>query len=234
MRQIPLLMTRPEGANARFREELPSKLSAQFEFIDCPLTRIVSLEPQNSMQGDGIAIFTSSNGVRFAPPSLRRKAFCVGERTTAKALAAGWQAVCAGQCAEELIDHIKNAKPTAPVHHFSGVHVRGEISENLTAIGLSVKRIALYDQILLPLSQPASALVSQGLPVVVPLFSPRAAAHFAQVAPSNPQLIAVALSAAVAEAGQGINCQKWVIADRPNADALVDCLEKLARTMRLG
>ncbi|MFK7762431.1 MAG: uroporphyrinogen-III synthase [Roseobacter sp.] len=234
MQQIPLLMTRSEEANARFAEELPSSLSTHFEFISCPLTRIVSLGQQNSMQGDGIAIFTSANGVRFAPPSLRRKAFCVGERTTAKALAAGWQAVCAGQCAKELIDHIKNAKPTAPMHHFSGVHVRGEIVENLTAIGLSVKRIALYDQVLLPLSQPVSALLSQGLPVVAPLFSPRAAAHFCRVAPSNLQLVLVALSAAVAEAGQGTICQKWVIADQPNADAMVDCLEKLARTMRLG
>ena len=234
MERLPLLMTRPEGANAVFASRFPPALAAAVEPVECPLMRIRPLNPPVEMPAAAAAIFTSSNGVRLAPPAQGRTAFCVGKRTTDAAAAAGWRSVFAGQTAEELVAHVLKARPGLPLLHFCGTHVRGEVAETLAAEGFDVSRIALYDQDLLPLSARASVLLESKKPLLVPLFSPRAASHFAAQAHAYPDLRLVALSAAVACALPRAAGFHVTTASDPDADAMIAAIEKLVETIRLG
>jgi uroporphyrinogen-III synthase len=229
-----MLMTRPDGANAAFARQFPADLSRAVEQVDCPLLRIAPLEQEIAMPADAAAIFTSSNGVRFAPRGLGRRAYCVGTRTSATASAAGWRAVCAGQTAKALVTHVVRERPTAPLWHLCGRHVRGDVAEKLSAQGFNVTRLALYDQILLPLSGRAKLLLSSKSPLLVPLFSPRTAAHFSQQAKAYPGLKVAALSASVAEALPDDAGFDVLVASEPTAARLINSIEKLVETIRLG
>ena len=186
------------------------------------------------MAEDATAIFTSSNGVRFAPPSLGRRAYCVGERTTAAAQKAGWDSVCAGQNAQELIKYISDLSPTGELYHLCGVHLRGGVVDALVEIGLKAQRVVLYDQVLLPLPPAALAALKSETLTIVPLFSPRAAAHFAALSPVNAKITIVALSDAVALAVQNISIFEKVVAAEPTAKSMLIAIENLVSSHRLG
>jgi uroporphyrinogen-III synthase len=234
VQKIPLLLTRPVGTNEAFVRGLPAALRSRLDLIDCPLLRIVSLESQVAMGGSVAAIFTSSNGVRFAPPPLGRRAYCVGARTTETAQAAGWRAICAGQTAAELVDTLLQARPAEKLVHLAGKHVRGEVVEQLVGAGLEARRVALYDQQLEPLSQAARGVLDGKSPVLVPLFSPRAAAHFANVAPLRDGVTVVTMSVAVTEALGDAGEYTVIEAAEPTAEAMVAALEKHVLSNSLG
>ncbi|MEE4187524.1 MAG: uroporphyrinogen-III synthase [Roseobacter sp.] len=229
-----MILTRPDAANSAFMGDFPKPLAAQLTFIESPLLRVVPLQTQAVMAQDAAAVFTSVNGVRFAPQSMGRKAYCVGVRTTQAATAAGWEAICAGRNAEELVASLLKMRPDHALLHLSGAHTRGQVSERLTQAGLKARRMPLYDQVLLPLSVKAERALESQSPVIVPLFSPRTAAHFAAVAPDNPLLRVVGMSAAVtAEIG---NMARFEVltADEPTSDSVIDCIEKQVAAISLG
>ncbi len=234
MQRIPLILTRPEGANSAFAAEFPKPLAAQLEFIDAPLIEIAPIEAEVAVDPSTAAIFTSVNGVRFAPHIVGQPAYCVGMRTTRAALAAGWEAVCLGKNAKELIAALLRLRPDVPLCHFSGVHVRGQISDALTEAGLHASRIEVYDQLLLPLSAPAISALTSQRPVIVPLFSPRAAAHFAEIAPVSQQLRVVTISEAVTQAlGDMVRFDTLTAVD-PTADGVISLIEKHVAAISLG
>lgn len=127
---------------------------------------------------------------------------------------------------------MKSSDLPAPLYHFSGRHVRGDIAGTLSKAGHTVTRVALYDQRLLPLSQAALGTLSTQNPVIVPLFSPRAAAHFAAQAPENASVWALCMSLAVADKVDKTKVFEEVIAKAPTAASMVDaigyCLQSLA------
>lgn len=234
LKKIPLILTRPEGANSAFAAEFPKTLAAQLDFIDSPLLQITSLGAEVGMDPSAAAIFTSVNGVRFAPPLVGRQAYCVGMRTTQAARAAGWEAVCAGQNAEELIAELLRLRPDVPLWHLSGVHVRGQIVDALHTAGMQARRIAIYDQRLLPFSARAIAVLESQHPVIAPLFSPRVAAHFAEIAPPAPQLRVVTLSEAITQALGTMVRYEVLTAPEPTADAMISLIKKQVGTICLG
>jgi uroporphyrinogen-III synthase len=229
-----LLLTRPEGSNADFAADFPAALARRLTFVDCPLIAITPVPADVAIEDAAVAIFTSSNGVRFAPPALGRRAFCVGESTTRTARDAGWQAVFAGQNAEGLIAHVAAQRPEGRLWHFSGVNVRGGVVEALCAAGLDARRVVVYDQPLLPLPDTAQEVLTRGGPVIVPLFSPRAATHFAAICPLALGVYLVALSPAVSEAALKIADFETVTASEPTAGSLIGSVEKLVGSLRLG
>ncbi len=196
--------------------------------------QIVCLNTPVEMEEKAASLFTSANGVRFAPPALRRRAYCVGERTTDAAREAGWDAEYAGPDAEGLIDYLNVTRPSVPLYHFCGVHVRGNIVERLSTSGLIARKITIYDQVLLPLSAEALAAMSSDQRTIVPLFSPRAAAHFATEAPSNSRVRVVALSASVAGPLKKIRRFETVVAAEPTLQSMLTEIEILAQKRRLG
>ncbi|WP_295311290.1 uroporphyrinogen-III synthase [Roseobacter sp.] len=227
--KLSLLMTRPEGSNAGFVGMLPPRVRSAVEVIESPLLSIESLGGTAAPGPQEEALFSSSNGVRFAPPGDGRRAWCVGARTTASAHDAGWEAVHAGDTAADLIRRILAERPAADLVHLSGAHTRGAICESLQAAGLRARRIVLYDQQLLSLSPAARALFDQPRQVIVPLFSPRIAVRFVAECPAPEQVIAVFLSDAVAAGtGQTAFLQR-ITAGTPDAVSMAASIEKLFR-----
>ncbi|MFK7744974.1 MAG: uroporphyrinogen-III synthase [Roseobacter sp.] len=234
MSHTPLLMTRPGGANASFVQLIRAEVRAQLHIIESPLTRIEQLSSSVELPPGAQVIFTSQNGVKFAPQGNGRLAYCVGERTTRVAAQAGWAAVCAGQNANELVADVMARAPQAALVHLCGMHVRGDIAERLTAAGHQTTRICLYDQLLVPLSVQAVSVLEDDSRVIVPLFSPRAAAHFAAVCPVHAQVLVAALSPSVAESLGNLPILALETAPEPTAGVLALCIEKLLLCRSLG
>lgn len=234
MKHIPMIMTRPAGSNTRFVDRLSPEVRARLRIIRSPLIEIRGQDATFEIGPQDASILTSENGVRFAPPGRGRRAYCVGQRTTRAAMSKGWDAVCAGVDADGLVAHLTSIKPSGTLHHISGVHVRGRIPERLQAAGLTVRQTPVYDQILLPFTQEALACLKQDQLVLVPLFSPRTARHFAASAPRGARLFVVAMSDAVAEAWKDSGRSEVVVAAEPTARSMIEAIEKRAFEISLG
>ncbi|WP_299825918.1 uroporphyrinogen-III synthase [uncultured Roseobacter sp.] len=231
---IPLIMTRPVEANTRFVAQLPTSLSKRLKVIESPLVEIVPESADFEIGPGEAVIFTSANGVQHAPDGQGRQAFCVGQRTREAACAAGWDGAFCGQTADALVSSVLAAAPAVRLWHLAGRHTRGQIAERLTAGGLQVTRVTVYDQALRPLTAQAKSLLKQGKTVIVPIFSPRTATQFVQEYPAGARPHIVALSDAVAAPMGQLGCASLEVAPAPDAQAVVKCLEKLVARISLG
>lgn len=231
---LPLLMTRPLTASQAFVTGLPTKLRARFHPTYAPLLEPVSLDATISLDGMAGVIFSSANGVAFAPDGGGRPAYCVGEATSAAANARGWSAICRGQTADGLVQSVLSLPPKGPLLHLSGRHVRGNIAQRLSNGGVQTQSLAIYDSRLQPLTSEASALLSGPNCVIIPLFSPRTAAHLASEAPTLAQHQPIALSHAVANALPTAQQKGIVVAKEPTAEAMCRALEEVSEDGRMG
>ncbi len=225
-----LLMTRPEAASRRFEELLSADVLGGLRVVHTPLMDIIPLSEPLDLNGIATVIFTSGEGVRVASAkaTARRPAFCVGARTTAAARAAGWDAHCAGEAADELVAQLCAAPPQGPILHLHGEHTRGAIVERLCAAGLKCSGQTLYRQDLLPLTDEAKQVLRAQAPILVPLFSPRTAAHFASLCPDVAHLTLIAMSEAVVRALPRLQCEALHVSKAPTAQAMADMLRDVA------
>ncbi|WP_052249561.1 uroporphyrinogen-III synthase [Tateyamaria sp. ANG-S1] len=215
-------MTRPLAASQRFVDEMPDDLAVRVTPVFSPLLRIEPVDHTPRLAPDAAAIFTSSNGVRYAPDGAGRTAYCVGARTTAQASAHGWAAQMAGQDADALVAQISGHPPDHQLIHIRGRHTRGHIAGRLSKAGHTVTDAIVYDQVPQPLNKVAQDVLIAGDATIVPLFSPRTAMEFVKQAPRTTCLHVIALSAAVAKAAHPLDVQS--VADRPDADAMYDAI----------
>lgn len=233
---VPLLMTRPLAAAKRFADGLPAGALAGLHVVYTPLMEIQPVQAPVNLQSVKGVVFTSANAVEAASreTAVRLPAYCVGERTAQTAAELGWQAVCLGQCAEELTAALLQERPEAPLLHLRGAHARGEIAQLLTDGGLPCREQIVYDQVLLPLTEEAQAALAAQNDVIVPLFSPRTARHFANLCGDAPHLHLIALSQAVAEPLKGLNCKVLRVSKAPDAPAMAAAvLDAAAQLSRL-
>jgi len=227
-------MTRPQGAAERFVSSLPPDLRARLTPVYSPL---VGIEPVATGIDFGDArglIFTSANGVSVAAGLSQNRdlpCYCVGEATTRAAVKAEWRAECAGSTSRALISTLSQSRPGGPLLHIRGVHSRGDIAAQLTALGCPTGEKVIYDQPLLPLSEEASRILAGPDAVIAPLFSPRSARQFANLVADHPPLYIAALSQAVAEQVKGLIYKKLLVASQPNADTMMQLVEQLADTV---
>ncbi|MDW3223658.1 MAG: uroporphyrinogen-III synthase [Paracoccaceae bacterium] len=227
-------MTRPEGSNARFLDAMPVDMRRCVHAVLSPLIEIVQHDAVPNIGARDAVIFTSANGVRFAPEGLGRDAYCVGDATRQAAARMGWSGRCLGETSAGLVDALIAQPPDAKLWHLSGLHTRGAIVEKLAAAGLTARRVPLYDQRLLPLNRDALAVLQADQRVIVPLFSPRTAHQFAQNCPKKATPNLLCLSDAVAEPLHILNSRSLDVAASPNARAMLDGLEKLLARVSLG
>lgn len=228
---LSLLMTRPRAASERFVALLPTALRDRITPVYAPLIGIEPVAGRIACENARGVIFTSANGVAMAgrlggPGTL--PCFCVGQETTRAAQRAGWQAQFAGVNADALIETLTRQRPDAPLLHLRGAHARGDIAGRLTAAGLQTREQAIYDQRLLPLTDEAARLLDGDGPVIVPVFSPRTARHFADLHEGAAPLFLAAISAAAAEPLEILRCSALIVAERPDAAAMAVAVEKLA------
>ncbi|XDA98257.1 uroporphyrinogen-III synthase [Sulfitobacter sp. LCG007] len=224
---IPIILTRPEGANEALLEQLSHRARRLLQPIISPLIRIVRLETDPDLYGVDAVIFTSSNAVRAAPEGESRMAFCVGSATTALAAEHGWHAVEAGKDADELVETLMLQEPGRFVH-LAGRHRRGQVAERLAGAGHDVSIAVLYEQRALELTDEAlEALCRQPVPIL-PLFSPRTAQLFADQLREGDEFIPVALSRAVAGPVIGRGGRTIHILAAPNLHEMAKTIERIA------
>lgn len=225
-----LLMTRPETASRRFLDLLPAELLQHLRVIEAPLMQITPLPGPLELSRVATVIFTSGEGVRVASDktTVRLPARCVGERTTAAANMAGWQASCAGETAEDLVACLIAEPPQGPLLHLHGEHTRGDVVARLVTAGLMCAGQMIYRQALLPLTDEAKQALRGQAPLLVPLFSPRTAAHFASLCPDAAHLTLIAMSDAVVEALPRLHCEALHVSKVPTAFAMAEMLRDVA------
>jgi uroporphyrinogen-III synthase len=223
-----LLLTRPEAAARRFAAAAVARFGDRVQPLIAPLMQIVEETGPLPMEDIRGLVFTSENGVRAAAARTARRdlpAWCVGDRTTAAALAAGFPARSAQGDAVALARLLVAQQVRGPLLHLHGEHVQADFGALLAAAGIAVRNLAAYRQEPQPLSESALTALLGPARVFVPLFSPRSAQLF-RVAAGNARaaLDLVAISAAAAEPLRDWPGATLAVAARPDADAMLNAL----------
>lgn len=213
-----LLLTRPQPASERFAAELRDDGAGSFDCVISPLVGIVASGPLPDLSGYMRLIFTSANAVEAyadlgGPSGL--SCFTVGDATALAAENAGLVPRSAGGDADALASLIRRDRPAGPLLHLRGTHARGDLAERLTAQGILTDEAVIYDQPLGDLSPEAQTLLGAWPAVIVPLFSPRSAARFAETAGHVRSCWIVAMSDAVAQAMGVLRPDRLMIAAHP-------------------
>lgn len=228
---LTLLMTRPRPASRRFVAGLPRVLRSRLRIFYAPLIEIALTASRIDPGPARGLIFTSANGVECAARLLPKRdlpCYCVGSATTQAARRAGWQANLSGATADELVRSLVQMRPDGPLLHICGAHTRGDVARRLTRAGVSTEALTVYDQRLVPFADEAQRLLDATDPVIVPLFSPRTARHFADLFKGHAPVYAAALSDAVAAPLRGLGLRAIEMAPRPDSASLIGAVEKLA------
>ncbi|MGR3761305.1 uroporphyrinogen-III synthase [Roseobacteraceae bacterium NS-SX3] len=225
-----LLMTRPRTAAERFVAGLPASVTGALQVVYAPLMRIEARPGGIGLDGVKGVIFTSANAVEAASSATAQRcsAYCVGTNTTSAAARAGWQAECLGRDAGELAAELLQRRPEAPLLHLRGSHSRGDVAARLSAGGIPSGEQVVYDQVLLPLTAEAQSAIAGQTALIVPLFSPRTAEHFASLCGTAGNLHLIALSTAVAEPLKTLNCKDLRICSAPDAKAMAEAVRDAA------
>ena len=221
-----ILLTRPAAQSARFAKALLAQFP-NLTVVTSPLLTPRFLWPQVPDRDWTALILTSETAVEAAKriaadgTRLPTRAYCVGSRTAAEALAAGFDALSADGDADDLLSLITTRLLPGPMLHLHGREIRGEIGERLNATGIETVSLVTYAQDLQRLSGEAEALLRRPDPVIAPVFSPRSAAALARecsrIAACAPlSIIAISPSAATAFGAGTI-----AIASHPDAVAMI-------------
>ena len=224
MVQPLLVMTRPEEAARAFVARLEA-LRGPVDWLHAPAFALAATGEQ--VPG-GAAIFTSANGVAFAPEGGGQTAWCVGEATAAAATARGWRSVSADGDAEALVALILSRRPAGPLWHLAGADRRGDVAPRLAAAGLKAGTVTLYRQVPLAPSDALRRAFADTRPLVAPVFSPRSVAGLWAGTRRAPLAIA-AISPAVAEAARALAPDRILTAAHPDADHMRTATETLLR-----
>lgn len=227
-------MTRPRRASLAFLDALPQQIAARVRPVLSPLIELVGLDAKVTLDGLAGVVFTSANGVHFAPTGNGLPAYCVGPATTKAASAKGWQARQMGATSDDLVRDMADEPVDGPLLHLAGVHTRGRIAPRLCELGFETRHVALYDQALQNPTPEAQALLCGEEMVIVPLFSPRTAKQFAKSAESLTSSSVIALSDTVADALGGADVAQLVIAQSPDAHGMVRTMQETFWPSEMG
>ncbi|MEO0667779.1 MAG: uroporphyrinogen-III synthase [Pseudomonadota bacterium] len=227
-------MTRPMMASRAFVDSLPEALADCVDAILTPLLRIEPTGVDVSLAPSDAVIFSSGNGVRFAPDGAGRVAYCVGPATTRAALDRGWAARQSGDTAEALAHELVQNPLDQRLIHLSGTHTRGDILGRLRAAGADVHRVALYDQQTCDLTDAARRALGGDRPVLVPLFSPRTATHFFAQLPALERAVLLGLSDTVAACAPDQLRETVIVSAAPNAPAMIKALQETVDRLASG
>lgn len=221
MRRPTILVTRP-ATDAEATARALTRATG-LETLSSPLIDIAPNGPLPEMTGIDELVFTSRNAVRayahLGGPLL--PAYCVGDATAEAAREIGIDARAMGGDAEALIAALVALKPNGRLMHLRGEAVRTDLAAQLSAAGIDARETLIYRQSLLDLTPEARALLEDRRPVIVPLYSPRTAARLAELIQPRAPLTIVALSAAVARAAAPLKARDKIIAEAPDAPAMI-------------
>ncbi|MEP3347153.1 MAG: uroporphyrinogen-III synthase [Litoreibacter sp.] len=211
-----VLLTRPRAASERFAAMLPAPV------LISPVTQTIWVDVQPLLSAPDAVVFTSENGVAgFAKAQAwRGQAYCVGDRTAQTAGDAGFDATSAGGDVEDLKRLLIQCAQGQSLVHARGRDVAGDLGD-------LVAPMVVYEQVTEPLSGEARAILEGVDRVIVPLFSPRSAAFFAEQLTRSlgRQVTIVAMSDAVAQTCRDLGLVVAQIADRPDGPSMLRAIE---------
>ena len=249
---LRILVTRPEADAAPVAEALRARgLDVTVE----PLLVIRPLpDAALDAEGVQALLFTSANGVRalmahssaalFAGRDL--PVFAVGDATAEAARAAGFDAVeSAAGDVNDLARLVRDRLDPAagPLLHVAGSVTAGDLAGDLGESGFELRRAVLYEaEPVDRLSPETTAALADGAFDFVLFFSPRTARSFVELVrrPSDSdadaelaeRLVAgcgraeaLCLSAAVAEAAEGLPWRRVSTADRPDLPSMLKLVD---------
>lgn len=220
-----VLLTRPSEQANEFACRLRA-VSFGGDIIVSPLLRMEKTGGSIDLSDINGVVFTSRQAVMLVP-GQGLPAWCVGHNTAKAARSAGWRAISSDGDVDGLYEKICADSPSGPLMHLRGEHSRGKLAQRLTKYGIPCKETILYRQNVQELSDQAKrALVGEN-PVILPLFSPRTARHFVQVAQVSAPLLVIAMSDAVANEVKELALDHLLIASRPTADAMLEGIQIL-------
>jgi uroporphyrinogen-III synthase len=230
---VPVLITRPIAEAHDFALALTNRFGARVRPVLAPLMAVEHLAPPMPPGPFAAVIFTSTAGVEAAQrlhSDLPQKAWCVGQRTAEKAIAAGFLARSADGDATALVAAILADPPQGRLLHLRGEDTRGDVAERLISAGIETESLVIYRQKPQPMSPEGTSVLASDRVVILPLFSPRSAVLFHTGLPPDAvaPLWLVAMSAAVADAAQPISHLGLVTASHPTAEAMLQaCAQAL-------
>lgn len=226
-----LLLTRTEPASADFAGDFRARFGAKWPIVCAPLTALRFM-PASPLPDDlHDVIVTSRNAVTALARLTRRRdlrLWCVGEATATVARAAGFEPLAGPGDARGLARLLEKALPGGRVYYPRGADVAHDMSGMLGCAGIETVEAVVYAQEPIAPTAAARRLMAGSAPVLLPLFSPRAA-RLAESAypPPRPALRIAAMSAAVARAATPLAPERLVTADRPDAEAMLGALAHL-------
>ena len=197
--------------------------------------------PDLDLDGVQALLITSANGIRaFARAHLGRglPVCAVGDASARAALDLGFDQVSsAAGDVESLTAMIEKDLDVSggALLHVAGSHRAGDLAGMLTLAGFEMCRVVLYEAKAAETlgTKTADALKGGNLDGVL-LFSPRTAALFCRLVTDGglvelcSPVIACCLSAAVADEAAALPWAGIVVAETPDAQALLDTVEKAA------
>lgn len=237
-----ILLTRPENDAAA--------LKARIEALGCraslaPLLKISFLPiAPSSLVGASAIVATSRNGLRALAQSdaliIARAltVFAVGPGTAQLAQELGFTTIISGPgTGAELVPIIVRQPDvrTGTLVHLAGDHLAFNLAAALSEQNITVTTIPSYTSVAaetLP-EMTVSELAAGTIDAVV-LMSPRSATTWARltgmlpITPTLTDITHICLSDAVAGALSELRGVTTVIADRPNADAIISAVYRLA------
>lgn len=221
-----LLLTRPAPQSRDFARDLAERLGRMPPVVISPVFRIVYEHDVPDPSGYAGVVLTSAHGARAlaaARPVAGLRAHCVGDRTATVARDLGMAATSAGGNADDLVASLTGLP--GPLLHLRGAESRGDVAARLTAGGTPTEEAVVYDQAPCSPTPEALALLRGVAPVIAPLFSPRSALLLAQIAQgARAPLWLVAISPAAARSWGKAPSERLIIADRPDAVAMLACV----------
>lgn len=231
-----ILITRPEPAGSDFAAQLRARLGAGVQIVTSPIMRIEQVAGAlPDLSRTGTLVLTSVHAacaLSDLPQATRPTCYCVGAATAAAARAAGFPAVDGGGDARALLARILADRPPGPIHYLRGEHIAANLLAEFSAAGYEAGETMVYRQREQPLNAEAEALLSDDVPVILPLFSPRSAALFFQAVPVGAPLYIAAISPNAADRVPSGRATRLVVAASPTAEAMLDAIQTLASAVK--
>lgn len=216
-----LLITRPSPDDVEFARDARHVLGADVPVVRAPLIEIEPLAIPDP--GDAQSLILTSKHALFAAP-LGLPLWVVGPKLGALARAAGHDLRHVAPDAAHLLEHFEHAPPPAPALHLHGDHMACDVAAALRTKGHAALDHAVYHQHQRPLTSEARTLLEGEAAVILPLFSPRTCHIFFQDAAARAPLVVLALSNAVAARVPRGAARAVIVADRPDAEAMLMAL----------
>lgn len=195
-----VLITRPKAQAEAFAASLEAAHGGPLHCVISPLIEIAPVAVVGALDEVKHVVFTSINGVSQAmrvgiPVGIT--AWCVGSRTAQAATELGFDVRIADGNNRSLVALIVAQAPVGRMVHLRGRHVAGTVVDDLAAAGINCEAVIAYDQVAIAPTQLALDTLKGETPIIVPLFSPRSAKLFGQIADFNAPLHLVVISEAI-------------------------------------